>query len=200
MGIATFASQALEDFQSTAAIAPSSRFLAEAMVEPLAVGRARTVVELGPGTGVMTRELLRQLPFNARLLAFEVSPRFVRYLREEIRDPRLEVIPVSAANLVEELGKRGIGRADAVLSSLGCSLMPEKVVRDVLDAASQVIGNHGVFTQFQYVHRMRIENGRPTYFDVAPWLNQHFQLVNRRMIVRNLPPAFVYDCRNGARV
>ncbi len=200
MGIATFASQAFADFQSTAAIAPSSRFLAEAMVEPLAVGRARTVVELGPGTGVMTRELLRQLPFNARLLAFEVNPRFVRYLRKECEDSRLEVIQASAASLVEELGKRGIDRADAVLSSLGCSLMPESVVRDVLDAASQVIGDHGVFTQFQYVHRMRIENGRPMYFDVAQWLNQHFPLVNRRMIVRNLPPAFVYDCRNGARV
>lgn len=196
MGIATFASQALENFQSTAAIAPSSRFLAEAMVDPLAVERARTVIELGPGTGVMTRELLRRMPFDAKLLAFEVSPRFVSYLRDNIRDPRLEVVPANAGCVVEELAKRGLDRADAVLSSLGLTLMPVDVVVDVLDGASRLIGDWGAFTQFQYVHRVRLEDGRPIYCDITRWLDERFPVVNRRMIVRNLPPAFVYDCRN----
>lgn len=200
MGLATFASQAIEDFQSTAAIAPSSRFLAEAMVDPLPVEQARTVVELGPGTGVMTRELLRRLPADAKVLAFEVSPRFVAYLEENICDPRLEVIPSCAGRIVEELADRGLDRADAVLSSLGLTLMPLHEVENVLEGASRLIGDSGVFTQFQYVHRVRLENGRPIYFDAARWLEARFPIVNRRMIVRNLPPAFVYDCRNSKRV
>ena len=196
MGIATFAAQAIEEFQSTAAIAPSSRFLAEAMADPLPLAQAKTVVEFGPGTGVMTRELLRRLAPDARLLAFEINPRFVRFLSEEIDDPRLEVVPVGAQRVEAELHSRGLDRADAVLSSLGLSLMPQSVVDDVLEAGSNVIGDWGVFTQYQYVHRMRVEDGRPSYFDIARCLPQHFGHVDRRMIVRNLPPAFVYQCRN----
>ena len=196
MGIATFASQALEDFQSTAAIAPSSRFLAEAMVDPLPLSSAKVVVELGPGTGVMTRELLRRMRFDAKLLAFEVSPRFINYLGENISDPRLEVVPVGAENIVDELASRGIHRSEAVLSSLGLTLMPFDVVDAVLAGSQQLVGDTGVFTQFQYVHRVRVQNCRPVYFDVAKWLRKRFPVVGRRMIVRNLPPAFVYDCRN----
>ena len=61
MSLTTFAGQALADIQSTAAIAPSSRFLAEAMVKPLSRGGSKQVVEFGPGTGVMTRTLLENL-------------------------------------------------------------------------------------------------------------------------------------------
>jgi len=68
MSLTTFAEQALADIHSTAAIAPSSRFLARAMVEPLAID-CRRVVEFGPGTGAMTRALLDRLPADAEVLA-----------------------------------------------------------------------------------------------------------------------------------
>jgi phospholipid N-methyltransferase len=195
MGLATFATQAISDFQATAAIAPSSRFLAEAMVRPLPLDRARTVVELGPGTGVMTEELLAQLPYDARVLAFEINPRFIRYLRENIQDPRLEVIECGAECADVELDRRGVTKADAMISSLGLSLLPGDVVRDMFDRLSPRLADDGVFTQFQYITRMRVHDGRAEYFDAGDLLRQYFPVVRRRMIVRNLPPAFVYDCR-----
>ena len=195
MGLATFATQAFSDFQSTAAIAPSSRFLAEAMVRPLAVDRAKTVVELGPGTGVMTEELLAQLPFDARLLAFEINPRFVRYLRTNIADPRLEVIECGAEEADVELERRGIRKVDAVLSSLGLSLLPDTLLHRMFERLIPRLADDGVFTQFQYVTRVRLQDGRAEYFDAADLLRRYFPVVRRRMIVRNLPPAFVYDCR-----
>ena len=110
MSLATFASQALTDFQWTAAVAPSSRFLAQAMVEPLPMAEARLIVEFGPGTGVMTRRLLAAARSDAKLLAFEINPRFVDYLREEITDPRLEIIAagarVPAPNCAEGVASR----------------------------------------------------------------------------------------------
>ena len=199
MGIATFAAQAIEEFQSTAAIAPSSRFLADAMAGPLPLAQAKTVVEFGPGTGVMTRALLDRLPHDARLLSFEINPRFIEYLGEEFVDPRLEIVPIGAENVMDELSKRGLDRADAVLSSLGLSLMPKPLVQSILEGASKAIGDWGVFTQFQYFHRMRLEDGRPSYYDVGRALPEHFGSIQRRMIVRNLPPAFVYECRTPRR-
>ena len=195
MGLATFASQAISEFQSTAAIAPSSKFLVEAMVKPLPVDRARTVVELGPGTGVMTEELLAQLPYDAKLYAFEINPRFVRYLRSRILDPRLEVIACGAERADVELEKRGVHKVDAVLSSLGLSLFPDSLVNDIFDRLIPRMADDGVFTQFQYVTRVRLQDGKAEYFDAADVLRRYFPIVHRRMIVRNLPPAFVYDCR-----
>ena len=195
MGLATFASQAISDFQATAAIAPSSKFLVEAMVRPLPVDRARTVVELGPGTGVMTEELLAQLPFDAKLLAFEINPKFVRYLRNNLPDPRLEVIECGAERADEELDRRGIYKVDAVLSSLGLSLFPDSLVEQIFDRLIPRLAADGVFTQFQYITRVRLQDGKAEYFDAADVLRRYFPIVRRRMIVRNLPPAFVYDCR-----
>ena len=195
MGLATFAGEAFAEFQSTAAIAPSSRFLAEAMAEPLPLARAKTVVEFGPGTGVMTRELLAHMPFGARLFAFEVNPRFVDYLRERIRDPRLEVVHLGAEDAAGELRKRGVEPAEAVLSSLGLGLLPEPVVAQLLDGAYEMLAEDGIFTQFQYVHRMRMQDGKPERFDAGDLLEKRFPVVERRLIVRNLPPAFVYACR-----
>jgi len=198
MGIATFAAQALEEFQSTAAITPSSRFLAQAMVAPLRLPQAKIVVEFGPGTGVMTRELLDGMGEDARLLAFEINPRFIDFLREEFPDPRLEIVPVGAQNVMAELAERGIDRADAVLSSLGLSLMPHALVDSILEAGARAVGDTGVFTQFQYVSRVRVAEGRAAYYDVGSHLPHHFRDVRRRMVIRNLPPAFVYEC-HGAR-
>ena len=70
----TFALAAASDFQSIASIAPSSRHLARAMLEGLPIDHARTVVELGAGTGAITRVLLEKLPSHATLLAFEINP------------------------------------------------------------------------------------------------------------------------------
>ncbi len=194
MSLSVFASQALADFQATAAIAPSSKFLAEAMVEPLPLANARVVVEFGPGTGVMTRELLDALPRSAKLLAFEVNPRFVTYLRNRVHDPRLEVVACGAEEAGDELRRRGLDRIDAVLSSLGLTIMDQTTVSRIFRELRPMLHDASVFTQFQYVHRMRIEDGRPIYFDVRHILRRHFQSVNRRMIIRNLPPAFVYEC------
>ena len=42
-------------------IVPSSRFLIKQLLEPINFGRARVIVEYGPGSGVITAELLRRM-------------------------------------------------------------------------------------------------------------------------------------------
>lgn len=185
----------MADFQSTAAVAPSSRFLAREMVRPLPLASAKTVVELGPGTGVMTEALLEMLPAGAMVLAFEVSGPFVQHLRHKIRDPRLNVVHAGAETAGDELRRRGITRVDAALSSLGSSLMPDGLMETILAGLQPFLDSESVFTQFQYMHRIRVHDGRVSYFDVEPLLREFFSDIRRSSVWINLPPAFVFDCR-----
>src|SRR5688500_16349675 len=71
-----------KNFRTTGAILPSSPFLARALAselnEPRKPGR---ILEVGPGTGPVTREILRLLKPADRLTAIEINPKFVRLLR-----------------------------------------------------------------------------------------------------------------------
>jgi phospholipid N-methyltransferase len=74
-----------QNFQTTGAVLPSGRFLARALaryVEPS--DRPRRIVEIGPGTGVVTKEILRRLGPADRLDLVELNDQFVARLRQRL--------------------------------------------------------------------------------------------------------------------
>jgi phospholipid N-methyltransferase len=119
----------------------------------------------------------------------------VRHLRERFDDPRLIVVHAGAETAGDELRRRGITRVDAALSSLGSSLMPDGLMQSILGGLQPFLDSESVFTQFQYMHRFRLRNGRVSYFDVEPLLREYFGDIRRSNVWINLPPAFVFDCR-----
>ncbi|MGH9812090.1 MAG: class I SAM-dependent methyltransferase [Candidatus Acidiferrales bacterium] len=199
MSLKEFALGVLENYVTTAAVAPSSRYLAQAMLEPLPLARARVVVELGAGTGVMTQALLAQLPRDATLLAFEINPRFQQFLRRKFADPRLVLIDASAATVGEELQRRGIAQVDAALSSLGITYMSFKKRHAIMSGLTSFFTEQTIFTQFHYVHGLlpwyQVEDGRLQRFDAVDLLRQYFRTIERRFVWLNVPPAFVFACR-----
>jgi phospholipid N-methyltransferase len=64
----TFVRQSFKDFMNVGAFVPSTPFLAKRIMKGV---NSTTVIELGPGTGVFTREILRKLPENGRLICIE---------------------------------------------------------------------------------------------------------------------------------
>src|SRR5437016_14206136 len=107
MSFRTFAAEAIADYKTTGAVAPSSRHLARAMLQPLVLKPGCIVVELGPGTGDMTQALLHALPTDSTLLAFEISDRFYSYLKKKFPDPRLVRLQIGAQHLAHEVNQRG---------------------------------------------------------------------------------------------
>ena len=80
----------LEDPLRVGAVSPSGRALARMMaryVDPQAPG---PVIELGPGTGSMTRALLERGVAPERLFLIEFDPNFCKLLKE--RFPGVNVI------------------------------------------------------------------------------------------------------------
>jgi len=199
LSLKEFTLGALENYVTTAAVAPSSRYLAQAMVAPLPLARAKVAVELGAGTGVMTQGLLALLPRDATLFAFEINPRFQQFLRRKFTDPRLVLIDASAAPLGEELRRRGVTQVDAAVSSLGITYMSFKKRHAILGGLTSYFNGDSVFTQYHYVHGLlpwyQIEDGRLRRFDAVDLLKQYFRSIERKLVWRNLPPAFVFACR-----
>lgn len=191
----TFVLAAASDFQNIASIAPSSRHLARAMLEGLPTERVRTVVELGAGTGAITRVLLESLPPQATLLAFEINPEFFAYLRHNFTDRRLVLLNTCAENLGHELRRRGYNRVDAVVSSLSLRFMPDHRQRILQDVLAPFMDERSVYTQYQYLHGMRFENGKIHRHTSLPFLREYFGSIQCRTIWRNLPPAQVFTCR-----
>ena len=197
MSLVTFATGALGNLKQTAALAPSSKQLAKAMVEPLRSTPRRCVIEFGPGTGVVTREILQCMPADSVLLAFEINSQFVEYLREAIPDHRLQVVSAGAATAAAELERRGISEVDAVVSSLGIANMDTAAVDAIFRPLRGFLNSRGAITQFQYVGRLKLHDGRVEYFNTGRFMRRYFSTVRSTRVWLNFPPAFVITCRGA---
>lgn len=169
----------------TGAVAASSRRLAYAMTTSVGLERARTVVELGPGTGVFTDAVLARLAPDARLVAVELNPVLAARLSATRLDTRLTVVQGSAAELAAAVGEP----VEAVISGLPWTVMPRERRGHILDAVTEVLVPGGRFTTFAYVHAAWTPPAR----DFTAELGRRFDRLERSTVVwRNLPPAFVH--------
>lgn len=173
----------LGDWRTTGAVAATSRFTQRKMLDEIDWTRARVVVELGPGSGSVTRAILGRLGPRTRFLAVEINDRFVHSLRREIVDPRFHVVHGSAADLPRLLTEQGVAAADAIFSTLPLSTLEPALRGAIVEAAGASLSPHGRLTWVQY---------QP--FVLPPLLRAHVGDFHLRMCVLNLPPAFIYTC------
>ncbi|HRN59500.1 MAG TPA: methyltransferase domain-containing protein [Chiayiivirga sp.] len=169
---------------TTAAITPSGPQLVRSMMAELPVG-ARRVIELGAGTGVMTRALVARGIAPEDLLVLELNPQLASHLGRMF--PRAHVVCADARNLPAEARRRsdwGDEMADAVVSSLGLLSMPATLQREIVMAAFECLRPDGRFIQLTYGPRP------PLRAEVANALGLH--VTRGSMVVRNIPPATVF--------
>ena len=164
-------------------IVPSSRFLIKQLLEPINWGRARVIVEYGPGVGNITAELLRHMRADATLIAIEMNPDFVRYLGAAINDKRLRVVEGSAAEVDEILRRFGFTRADYIISGIPFSTIPAPVREQILVKTHDVLEPGGAFLVYQFSTR------------VLQDLKRVFGYVGRRFQPLNVLPAHLFICQ-----
>lgn len=126
-----------------AAITPSSMRLAVVMAGLVDV--SRPVLELGAGTGSLTRGLLRRLPQAKRLVALEREPSLAATLQRDF--PGMATIVCDATALEDELTERGIDRLCAVVSSLPIKWFSISAQRAVIAPCLARLGPGGKFLQ-----------------------------------------------------
>lgn len=171
-------------------LTPSSLALGRAMMRGCNLRHARLVVELGAGTGALTRLLLRRVGRETQVVALELDEPSVWLLRR--RFPRVQVVHDSAENLVEHLPGCGRQQADCIVSGLPWGSMTRATRERIMNALLRGLRPGGTFLAFAYVHAAWLPSAR----DFRQRLRRHFSTVTTSPIVwRNLPPALVYQCR-----
>jgi phosphatidylethanolamine/phosphatidyl-N-methylethanolamine N-methyltransferase len=175
---------------ATGAIAPSSRFLARAMVTDMDLGNASVVVEYGPGTGAFTGAILQELKPGARYFAVEQNAAMVAHFRK--RFPHVQVFENSVADMEAIVRAAGSGPVDCILCGLPWASFGDELQDRLLGATLSVLREGGRFATFAYVHgALLLPSGR----SFGRKLARLFSATTRsRTVWRNLPPAFVYRC------
>lgn len=172
------------------ALAPSSRTLAREMVRHIPLTATSRIVELGPGTGVFTREVIHRLPEGGKFLAVDINSQFCRELHA--RWPMLDCECGSAADLATMTAARGWDGVDHMLSGLPFASLPTAVSHAILDAVKTTLKPGGTFTTFQYIHAFPT----PPAVSFRRDMDAHFgPMAARRAVFRNLPPAYVLSWR-----
>lgn len=161
-------------------VIPSSGRLERRLVRTARLAQARTVVELGPGTGGTTRAFLRAMAPQARLLAIELSPVFAERLARLQPDPRLSVQHGSAERVAEYLHAHGLPAPDVVISGIPFSTMPPEVAERIASEVAQVLAPGGSFVAYQ----LRAH--------VARFSSPHLGTPERSMEWVNIPPMQVF--------
>lgn len=181
-GAFTLFRQWLKNPLRTAAVLPSSVELAGAMIEELPEGTQR-VIELGGGTGAITRELLAAGIHATQLFVLELNEELHAHLHA--RFPGVHVVMGDARSL-PELARDYLaeGRADAIVSGLGLLTMPPSLQRQILASAFDCLDAEGVFVQFTY------GPAAPVAEDVVASLG--LDVRRGDFVLRNVPPATVY--------
>lgn len=178
----SFFKEALKTIKSSGAIAPSSKWLSQRIVDSLNFEQPKIIVEFGPGNGVFTKKLLSRLSDDSQLIVFEINEFFYQQLLQ-INDSRLTVINASAEALEFVLKRNQLNKVDYIISSLPLTNMNITVVDNILNASYQLLNTNGMFLQYQY--SLRFYSKMKSVFKGKT--NVSFELLN-------LPPAFLYTC------
>lgn len=174
--IALFLWQAFRRPGQIVALAPSGAQMAEVMTRGIDSVKG-PIIEIGPGTGVITRRILSRGIAAERLILLEMNAAFCDALRAEF--PGVKIINTEAQN-IESLGLSDVG---AVVSGVPILARPQ-VQRDIVGRAFKVMRPEGRFIQFTYANRPPIST------DVQEELGVKAELLGR--VWKNLPPARVY--------
>ncbi len=197
----------LRNFHTTGAILPSGRPLARALAryaaQPASTGRR--IMEVGPGTGAVTRHIIGAMQPLDRLDLVELNESFVRRLESRFQsDPRFQPAAQRTRILhypVQELP--GDAKYDLIISGLPLNNFSADLVKKILDILLKLLAPAGTLSFFEYIAMRRMKaivSGRADrqrlrgIHDVMhEAFNKHE--IRRDAVWRNFPPAWVHHLR-----
>ncbi len=135
----------LRDPLGIGAVLPSGKRVAQAMAREVALDRPGAVLELGGGTGGVTRGLIAAACPADRLVVIEREPELALVLAQ--RFAGIRVICGDACETENLLARAGIRKLAVVVSSLPVKWFPRHAQRALLDACFARLGDGGVFVQ-----------------------------------------------------
>ncbi|MFB6346010.1 MAG: class I SAM-dependent methyltransferase [bacterium] len=184
MGIVNWFIEAVKHPRELSTVFPSSPFLANTIADQLDFSEPRTIAELGPADGALTRPIVDRMHPDSDLYLIEVNDAFCDDLREKYRDHEktdaIHVINRGAEELVEISKENNIDGFDYVVSGIPLTTLPDSVSQQILQSTLDALKPDGRYVQFQYSQ------------DYRDTIESYFGPVELERVWLNILPAWVY--------
>jgi phospholipid N-methyltransferase len=193
-------------FRTTGAVLPSGRALCRALVRFVRAQQGpKRILEVGPGTGAVTRYLVQAMQPADQLVLVEINERFVEHLRKRFAgDPafhkvagRAQIMHCGVADLPVD------DPYDVIVSALPLNNFSVPEVEEILTSLFRLLRRGGTLSFFEYIAvrqaRWLVSNRRERarLRGIGRSLDRLLAAreVQREWIWFNIPPAWVHHCR-----
>jgi len=204
----TFIGQAIRNFHHVGSVWPSSPWLAKALVRPLGSSPGpHRILEVGAGTGAVTRSILGVMDATDTLDIVEINPVFCESL-ERLAEARRREIPGATIRVhacpIEEAPLEG--PYDFVICGLPFNNFPPSLMRSIFRRMLSLLAENGTLTYFEYAGVRIMRSGvtgtetrrRLRRISAVGKLLRRRLSGRRQLILGNFPPAMAIRLkRNG---
>ncbi len=193
-------------YQNTGSILPSSRALARALTRPMrSLQGPRRILEIGPGTGAVTAEIVKQLRPGDAFDIVEINADFVAYLNQRFEhepdfQKRREQSRILHSPLQEVPGQAVY---DVMISGLPLNNFSLALVEDIYASYQRLLKPSGTLSCFEYVWIRQMKSPfvgsteRDRLRQITSYLEEkirQFQF-DEELVFLNVPPAVARHLR-----
>ncbi|MFW6157315.1 MAG: class I SAM-dependent methyltransferase [Balneolaceae bacterium] len=175
----------IRDLKKVGAIVPSSKFLVKDMAGQLRQDLkdhprdALRILELGPGTGPLTKELAHSLRPQDTLDVVEINRHFSniiekKYSRANVHIHHADILNFDSAD-----------QYDYIYSSLPYEIMPEEISKKIWMKKLQLCKENAYICYFKYVSFRKFKS------DFEEEIVERYKC-NKKIVFRNIPPARLF--------
>ncbi len=182
-----------KDLKQVGAVAPSSKFLAKDLVarfkKELADGNCSplNILEIGPGTGPLTKQIVKYLRPQDNLDVVEIHKKFFQIVKTRYRQSNIQ------AHHTDILQFQPNCKYDFIFSSLPYENMPAEVSQEIWKKKLSLCSEEACISYFKYV---KFRNFKSDFEEKI--VKKYGQ--NKKVVLLNLPPAKVYTLEvNGEK-
>lgn len=166
-------------------IKPSSAELAQKMIEGITPNKDDAVLELGVGTGAITKFLQEIVPDDKSYLGIELDRDLVRLLRRNF--PDMQIVRGNAVDTAAIHERSGIGKISYVICCLPFVSLPNEVGEQIMLQVDKFMQQGCTFRTFQYAHGYYF----PSAIKLREFMRDRYGKSKRSpLIVKNVPPAY----------
>lgn len=160
-------------------VLPSSKYLAKKIVQSVRWDEVRTIAELGPGTGAITRLIRSQLPKSATVFLFERDTK----MRSNLKKTYPEfMFHSNASYLLKRIKQEHVHQLDSIVCGLPFFNFSREMRQNILSQIHTALRPGGTLVLYQYSLHMKKQ------------LAELFEMEKIQFVPFNFPPVFVYVC------
>ncbi|WP_340014410.1 methyltransferase domain-containing protein [Paenibacillus sp. FSL K6-1318] len=170
----------LKNPKRVGSVLPSSKSLAKKIVQSVRWDEIKTIAELGPGTGAITRLIRAQLPKSATVFLFERDPK----MRSNLKKTYPEfMFHSNASYLLKRINQEHVHQLDSIICGLPFFNFSREMRQNILSQIHTALRPGGTLVLYQYSLHMKKR------------LAELFEIEKIQFEPFSFPPVFVYICR-----